>query len=72
MSGKFVSLVLVDREAQNIDDEWGRGFKGITHLEFETVQDARQFFLEQDTVYSHRTPAGKGTRFVLIPYMGKK
>lgn len=27
MSGKFVSLVLIDREAQNIDDEWGRGFE---------------------------------------------
>lgn len=69
MSGKFVSLVLVDREAQNIDDKWGRGFKGITHLEFESVQDARRFFLEQDEIYAHNL---RHTRFVLIPYMGKK
>lgn len=69
MSGKFVSLVLIDREAQNIDDKWGRGFKGITHLEFETVQDARLFFLEQDEIYAH---SSRDTRFVLIPYMGKK
>lgn len=41
MSGKFVSLVMVDRQSDNLDEEWGRGFKGITHLEFETVQDAR-------------------------------
>ena len=69
MSGKFVSLVLIDREASNIDSEWGRGFKGITHLEFETVQDARLFFLEQDELYAHST---RKERFVLIPYMGKK
>ena len=69
MSGKFVSLVLIDREAQNIDDEWVRGFKGVTHLEFETVQDARSFFLEQDEIYAH---SPRDTRFVLIPYMGEK
>lgn len=69
MSGKFVSLVLIDREAQNIDDEWGRGFKSVTHLEFETVQDARSFFLEQDEIYAH---SPRDTRFVLTPYMGEK
>lgn len=70
MSGKFVSLVMVDRQSDNLDEEWGRGFKGITHLEFETVQDARQFFLEQDEVYQEGI--FKDTRFVLVPYMGKK
>jgi hypothetical protein len=70
MSGKFVSLVLVDRQSGSLDEEWGRGFKGITHLEFETVQDARQFFLEQDEVYQEAV--FKDARFVLIPYMGKK
>lgn len=69
MSGKFVSMVLVDRDATNIDDEWGRGFKGVTHLEFETVQDARLFFLEQNEVYASTQ---RNTRFVMIPYMGKK
>lgn len=70
MSGKFVSLVLVDRQSDSLDNEWGRGFKGITHLEFETVQDARQFFLEQDEVYQEGV--FKDTRFVLVPHMGKK
>jgi len=70
MSGKFASLVMVDRQSDNLDEEWGRGFKGITHLEFETVQDARQFFLEQDEVYQEGI--FKDTRFVLVPYMGKK
>lgn len=70
MSGKFVSLVLVDRQSDSLDSEWGRGFKGITHLEFKTVQDARQFFLEQDEVYQEGV--FKDTRFVLVPYMGRK
>ena len=70
MSGKFVSMVLVDRESDSLDENWGRGFKSITHLEFETVQDARQFFLEQDDIYQQGVWGD--TRFVLIPYMGKK
>lgn len=70
MSGKFVSLVLIDRESSQCDAEWGRGFKGVHHVEFETVQDARQFFLEQDILYS--TNLEVSHRFVLIPYMGKK
>lgn len=70
MSGKFVSMVLVDRESDNVDERWGRGFKSITHLEFKTVQDARQFFIEQDVIY--QSGVWKDTRFVLIPYMGKK
>jgi hypothetical protein len=70
MSGKFVSLVMVDRQSDNLDEEWGRGFKGITHLEFETVQDARQFFLEQDRLY--QDGIWKDTRFVMVPFMGNK
>lgn len=70
MNNRFVSLVMVDRESSDINEEWGRGFKGITHFEFESTQDARLFFIEQDTLYTNNTP--QDTRFVLIPYMGRK
>lgn len=70
MNNKFVSLVLVDRSSDSVDESWGRGFKGITHFEFESAQDARQFFIEQDIKYKQGFVVA--TRFVLIPYMGRK
>lgn len=69
---EFVSLVLVDRESEECNEEWGRGFKSVLHVEFDTLQEARQFFSEQDYIYSSEDVSGFPSRFVLIPYMGKR